>query len=175
MHWFDIAVIIALILSGLWSFCRGLIRELLSLLGLVAASVLAIRGYATVANVLAPFIAQEWVRQAIGFALIFLVVMAIAMVCSTLLRLIIRTVGLSVLDRLLGGLFGLAKVVLVASVLLIMASKFFPSETDQLKDQLKDKSTLAPLLFQSKDYLATFLEQHTDDMQRLYKQIPPPH
>jgi membrane protein required for colicin V production len=175
VHWFDIAVTIALILSCVWSFYRGLIRDLLSLLGLVAASVLAVRGYAAVANVLAPFIALEWVRQAIGFALIFLAVMAITMVCSALLRLVIRTVGLSLLDRLLGGLFGLAKVVLVASVLLIMASKFFPPETDQLKDKLKDKSTLAPLLFRSADYLTTLLDQHTDRVQELYKRLPLPH
>src|SRR5712691_5943689 len=166
VHWFDIAVTIALILSGVWSFCRGLIRELLSLLGLVAASVLAVRGYAAVANVLAPFIALEWVRQAIGFALIFLAVMAIAMVCSTLLHLVIRTIGLSLLDRLLGGLFGFAKVMLVASVLLIMASKFFPPETARLKAE----SVLAPLLFRS----VAFLEQHVDGVQQLYKWKPLP-
>ena len=170
MHWFDIGVTIALILSCMWSFCRGLISELLSLLGLVAASVLSIRGYPAVANVLAPLIAVEWVRQAIGFALIFLAVMAVAMVCSHLLRLVIRTVGLSLVDRLLGGLFGLAKVVLVASVLLIMASKFSPPVTAQLAA----KSVLAPLLFRSAAFLETFLEQHVDGVQQLYKRIPLP-
>ena len=170
MHWFDISVTIALILSCMWSFCRGLISELLSLLGLVAASVLAVRGYPAVANVLAPLIAVEWVRQAIGFALIFLAVMAVAMVCSHLLRLVIRTVGLSLVDRLLGGLFGLAKVVLVASVLLIMASKFSPPVTAQLAAE----SILAPLLFRSAAFLETFLEQHVDGVQQLYKRIPLP-
>ena len=89
------------------------------------------------------------------------------MVCSTLLHLVIRTIGLSLLDRLLGGLFGLAKVVLVASVLLIMASKFFPPETARLKAE----SVLAPVLFRS----VAFLEQHVDGVQQLYKRIPLPH
>jgi membrane protein required for colicin V production len=171
MHWFDIGVTIALLLSGAWSFCRGLIRELLSLLGLVVATVLAIHGYPYGANVLAPFIAVEWVRQAISFALIFLAVMAVAMVCSTLLRLVIRTVGLSLFDRLLGGLFGLAKVVLVVSVLLMMARKFFPP----VMAQLAAESTLAPLLFRGAAFLETFLAQHTASVQQLYKQIPLPH
>jgi membrane protein required for colicin V production len=148
-----------------------LIRELLSLLGLVAAAVLSIHGYPYGANVLAPFIAVEWVRQAVSFALIFLAVMAVAMLCSTLLRLVIRTVGLSLLDRLLGGLFGLAKVVLVVSVVLIMASKFFPSETARLAAE----SVLAPLLLRSAALLVPFLEQHTDDVQQLYKRLPIPH
>jgi len=171
MHWFDIGVTIALILSGVWSFCRGLIRELLSLLGLIAAAVLSIRGYAYGANLLAPFIAAEWVRQAVSFAVIFLAVMAVAMLCSTMLRLIIRTVGLSLLDRLLGGVFGLAKVVLVVSVLLIMANKLFPPETARLAAE----SVLAPLLFRSAELLAPYLEQHTDDVQQLYKRLPLPH
>lgn len=171
MHWFDIGITIALLLSGAWSFFRGLIRELLSLLGLGAAAVLAVRGYTAVANVLTPFVAVEWVRQAIGFALIFFVVMAVAMVCSRLLRLVIRTVGLSLLDRLLGGLFGLAKVVLVGSVLLLMASQFFPPVTARLQAE----SALAPLLFRSAALLAPFLEQHSESVQQLYKRLPLPH
>src|SRR5262245_3804215 len=166
MHWFDIGITIALILSCMWSFYRGLIRELLSLLGLVAASVLAVCGYPYVADVLAPLIAMEWVRQAIGFALIFFLVMAVTIVCSTLLRLVIRTVGLSLLDRLLGGLFGLAKVVLLASILLMMANKFFPP----VAAQLTAESALAPLLGRSGALLETFLQQHIDSVQQLYQQ-----
>lgn len=169
MHWFDISVTIALILSGVWGLYRGLIRELLSLVGLVAAAVLSIRGYPYGANLLAPFITAAWVRQAVSFALIFLAVMVVAKVCSILLHLIIRTVGLSLLDRLLGGLLGLVKIVLLASVLLITASKLSPPVTAQLAAE----STLAPLLFHSVALLAPFIEPYTDDVQQLYKQIHP--
>ena len=55
---------------------------MLSLIGLAAASVLAIRGYPDIAQRLALLIATLWVRQAIGFTLIFLTVMAVAVVCS---------------------------------------------------------------------------------------------
>ena len=170
MHWFDISLTIALILSGAWSFFRGLTRELLSLLGLAAAAMLSVRGYPYGANVLAPFITLPWVRQAVSFALIFLAVMVVAKVCSRLLHRVIHTVGLSLLDRLLGGLLGLTKVVLVASVLLMMASKFSLPVTAQLAAE----STLAPLLFRSAAFLAPFIEQYSDDVQQLYKQIPLP-
>jgi len=170
MHWFDISVTIALILSGVWSFYRGLIRELLSLVGWVAAAVLSIRYYPYGANLLAPLITLQWVRQAVSFALIFLAVIVVAKVCSVLLHLVLRTVGLSLLDRLLGGLLGLAKIVLLASVLLIMVSQLAPPVTAQLAAE----STLAPLLFRSAACLAPFIEPYTDDMQQLYKQIQPP-
>src|SRR2546421_3796398 len=81
MPWFDIGMTIALILSGVWGCFRGLVRALLSLIGLAAASVLAVRGYPAVAQRLAPLItALWWVRQAIGFSLIFLAVMAVTIV-----------------------------------------------------------------------------------------------
>jgi membrane protein required for colicin V production len=167
MPWFDIGMMIALILSGVWGCFRGLVRALLSLVGLAAASVLAVRGYPAIAPQLAPFITALWVRQAIGFVLIFLAVMAVTMVCSTLLRLILRAVGLSLLDRLLGGLFGLATVVLVASVLLMMADQFFPT----VRPQLEKESVLAPLLLRNAEFLKAFLAQHDDVVERLQQQL----
>ena len=167
MHWFDISLTIALILSGVWGCLRGLVRAILSLIGLAAASVLAVRGYLDIAQRLAPLIATLWVRQAIGFALIFLAVMGVAMVCSALLRFALRAAGLSLMDRLLGGLFGLAKVVLVASVLLMMANKFFPS----MRAQLEADSALAPYLFRNADFFAAFLEKHDAVVQQLQRQV----
>jgi membrane protein required for colicin V production len=140
---------------------------MLSLIGLAAASILAVRGYPDLAQRLAPLIATPWVQQAVSFALIFLAVMAIVMVCSTLLRFALRAAGLSLIDRLLGGLFGLAKVILVVSVLLMMANKFFPS----VRLQLEADSTLAPVLFRSAEFLAAFLEKNAAVIQHLQRQI----
>jgi membrane protein required for colicin V production len=166
VHWFDIGLTIALILGGVWGCLRGLVRAMLSLVGLATASVLAVRYYPDIAQWLERLIATLWVRQAIGFALVFLAVMAIAMVCSTLLRFALRAAGLSLMDRLLGGLFGLAKVVLVASVLLMMANEFFPSVRTQLAE-----STLAPFLFRSAEFLEAFLKKHDAVVQQLQQQI----
>jgi membrane protein required for colicin V production len=160
-------MILALLLSGMWGCLRGLIRALLSLIGLAAASILAVRGYPDIAQRLAPLIATPWVQQAIGFALIFLAVMAVTMVCIALLRFVLHAAGLSLLDRLLGGLFGLVKVILAASVLLMMANKFFPS----VQTQLEADTTLAPFLFRSAEFLAAFLEKHDAVIQQLQRQI----
>ena len=172
VHWLDIGMTIALILSGVWGCLRGLVRAILSLIGLAAASVLAVRGYPDIAQRLAPLIATLWVRQAIGFALIFLAVMAITMVCSVLLRFALRAAGLSLMDRLLGGLFGLAKVILVASVLLMMANRFFPSIRAQLEADLTGpKSVFAPFLWHNAEILEAFLEKHNAVVQQLQRQI----
>jgi membrane protein required for colicin V production len=169
VHWFDIGMMIALLLSGVWGYLRGLVRAILSLIGLAAASVLAVRGYPDVAELLTPLIATLWVRQAIGFALIFLAVVAVAMVCGILLRFALRAAGLSLMDRLLGGLFGLAKVILVASVLLMMGDRFFPSVRTQL--EANPPSVLAPLLFRNAEFLKAFLENQDALVQQLQRQV----
>ena len=169
MHWFDIGMTIALILSGVWGYLRGLVRAILSLIGLAAAAVLAVRGYPDIAELLTPLIATLWVRQVIGFTLIFLAVVAVAMVCGILLRFALRAAGLSLMDRLLVGLFGLAKVILVASVLLMMANRFFPSVRTQL--EASPPSVFAPLLFRNAEFLKAFLEKQDTIVQQLQRQI----
>ena len=72
MHWFDVVAGVALCTGGLWSFCRGLTREVLSILGIIAAIMLSFRGYPYVATHLSTFIAHDWLRQVVGFGLIFL-------------------------------------------------------------------------------------------------------
>ena len=171
MHWFDIGLTIALIISTVWGFFRGFVRGLFSLLGLAAAVLLAVRAYPYLAPVLESFIAVPWVRQTVGFSLIGVAVMAVVMLCSTLLRLFLRAAGLSLADRLLGGLFGLAKVVLITSVLFIMANKFFPAE----RTQFEAGSVLAPLLSRSAAWLEAFLARHDDVIQQLYRQLPFPN
>jgi membrane protein required for colicin V production len=156
MHWFDIGLTIALMLSVVWGCYRGLVRELFTLVGLAAATVLAIRAYPAAAHLLEPLITTPWVRQAAGFCLIFLAVMVVVMVCSTLLRLFLHAAGLSLVDRLLGGLFGLTRVVLVTTVLLMLANRFVPSA----RAQLEAESVLAPFMWRSAEYLEAFVAQH---------------
>ena len=166
VHWFDIGIIIALILSGVWGCLRGLVRAMLSLIGLAAASVLAVHGYPDIAQRLAPLIATPWVQQAIGFTLIFLAVMAVAMVCSACCALPLHAAGLSLMDRLLGGLFGLAKVILVASVLLMMTNKF-----SHLCGRNWRQTLLAPFLLRNAEFLAAFLGEQDAVVQQLQRQV----
>jgi uncharacterized membrane protein required for colicin V production len=93
--------------------------------------------------------------------------MVIAMVGSLLLRFALRAAGLSLMDRLLGGLFGLARIVLVAAVLLMIVNKFFPSA----RAQLEAESALAPFLFRTAEFLEAFLDKHNAIVQHLQQQI----
>jgi membrane protein required for colicin V production len=168
MHWFDIGVGIALLVGGVWSLFRGLTREVLSILGIITAFVLSFQGYPYVAEPLESLITQDWLRQAIGFGLIFLATVVFYMLFAKLLHRLVKAAGLSLLDRVLGGLFGLIKVSLVVSALLLITAQFFPL----FATQLAKESLLAPTFFRGANLLSTLLpEGASDEFRRVYNLI----
>lgn len=154
MHWFDVGATVLAVLFGVWGLWRGLIREVMSLVGFIVAFVLAVRGYSSVAPVL-HVVTADWLRQAISIVLIFVLAILLTMLLSHRLSRMLQLVGLSWPDRFLGGVFGVVKVTLIVAGLLIVSGKFLPASTRQLGVE----SALVPVFFQTADILASVLEQ----------------
>jgi len=118
---FDYAVLAIVLFSILISVIRGLIREVLALLawaaGFIAASVFA----ADIAVLLAPEVPDERVRLLAAFVGVFLVVLLVMSLLAMLLSKLVKGAGLGLEDRLLGGVFGLARGVLIVTVLVLAA------------------------------------------------------
>ena len=109
LGWVDwaLAAVLALsILVGLW---RGLVFEVLSLLGWVAAYIAA----QAFASMLAPMLPigspGSGLNQGAAFALVFVLALLAWALASRLLRLVIHATPLQVVDRVLGGGFGLLR------------------------------------------------------------------
>ena len=132
IHWFDLATIVVLILSGIWSLFRGFLREMLSLLGFIVVVVLAVYAYPYVFVALDGFVSEDWVRQVVGLALLFVAAVVLFVGFVKLGVMLTHAMGLSILDRLLGFLFGLAKVVVFVSLLFMVGNKFLPDLTIML-------------------------------------------
>ena len=114
----DLAVTLVMVLSlalGLW---RGLLREVLSLLGWVLAFYLAQAHAATVAQWLPMDGANPGLRMACAFVLVMLLVLIGVAIVLWLAKALITVVGLGWVDRILGGLFGFLR----AMVLLLAAT-----------------------------------------------------
>lgn len=129
IHWFDLAMIVVLILSGIWSLFRGFLREMLSLLGFVVVVAVAVYAYPHVFDALEGVVGEDWVRQIVGLALIFVAAVVLFVGFVKLGVLLTHAMGLSILDRLLGFFFGLAKVVFFVSVLFLVGNRFLPDLT----------------------------------------------
>lgn len=111
-------ILLLSLVVGAW---RGLVHELMSLAGWVAAFVLAQWLAQDVAQWLPVWReAAAQVRYAASFVLVFVATVFAASLLSWLLRKVVDSAGLRPADRSLGAIFGLLRGVLVLMVLAVM-------------------------------------------------------
>lgn len=122
MTTFDYLLLGILGLSILISVLRGFLREMMSLICWVAGLVLALRYAPTLSDGIASWLSSPVLRYLICFAAIFIAVFIVGFVLSRVLRLGAGLVGLSLLDRCLGGVFGLARGVLLVALTISLVS-----------------------------------------------------
>lgn len=121
MTGFDFVVLAILGVSCTLGLIRGLLKEVLSLLAFALAFIAAIWWGPTTYGWLARLIATEMLRMGIAYAAVFIaILLAVGMVNMTLAALIRKT-GLSPADHGLGGLFGLARGLLIIVILVSLA------------------------------------------------------
>jgi membrane protein required for colicin V production len=117
---FDYIVLFILISSVIISTMRGLVKEILSLLGWVAAFVVANAFGAKLAPMLPSMIPGVSLRLIVAFIALFLGVRVLMGLLALAVGALIEATGLSLADRGLGGLFGLGRgiVIVLAGVIL---------------------------------------------------------
>lgn len=117
---FDYVVLFILISSVVISMLRGLVKEILSLLGWVVAFMVANAYGAVLAPMLPDVLPGATGRLIIAFIALFLGVRILMGLLSLTLGALVDATGLSLADRGLGGLFGLARgiVFVLAGVIL---------------------------------------------------------
>jgi membrane protein required for colicin V production len=118
VDWILLAVLALSLLLGLW---RGIVQEVLSLAGWVAAFYVS-QMYAPIAAAWLPMEgSSQMLRYAAGFVVVFVAVLVATVLVSFVVKKLISAVGLGPLDRLLGSLFGLMRgvVILLAVTVLV--------------------------------------------------------
>lgn len=117
---FDYIVLFILVSSVVISTMRGLVKEILSLLGWVAAFVVANAFGAQLAPMLPSVIPGDALRLIVAFIALFLGVRVLMGLLALAIGALIEASGLSLADRGLGGLFGLGRgiVIVLAGVIL---------------------------------------------------------
>ncbi|HYL24367.1 MAG TPA: CvpA family protein [Burkholderiales bacterium] len=120
MTWLDYVVIAVLVLSIAWGVWRGLVHEVLSLVGWILAFVAG--------NLFAMPLAERFpaamrpeLRVVVAFVLIFVGTLVVAALLSALFTKFIKVSVLHSLNRWLGALFGLLRGLLIVVVLAMVA------------------------------------------------------
>ena len=138
MTWVDYAVLAVLGVSAVLGLWRGFVREVLALIGWVAAGIIAVVFASQVATVLPQDFATPLARQLLAAAMIFVLVLIIAGLAGVLLAKLVRAVGLGALDRTLGSLFGFVRgAVIVLIAVLLVGVTGFPREPAWRDAQLR--------------------------------------
>ncbi|MGK5078380.1 CvpA family protein [Janthinobacterium sp. HLX7-2] len=122
---FDYLVLFVLVTSVLISMMRGLVKEILSLISWVVAFIVANAYGASVAKFLPEVVPGEAIRLLLAFVVVFIGVRILMGLLGMTVDALVKVTGMSLADRTLGSLFGLARglvIVLTAVILCGMTS-----------------------------------------------------
>jgi membrane protein required for colicin V production len=130
VDWILLAVLGLSLLLGLW---RGIVQEVLSLVGWVAAFYVS-QMYAPLAAAWLPMEgSSQMLRYAAGFVVVFVAVLVATVLVSFVVKKWVSAVGLGPLDRLLGSLFGLMRGVVILLAVTVLVGMTPMRETEAWK------------------------------------------
>lgn len=140
MTLFDYLVLLILLCSIVISTLRGLIKEILSLTSWVVSFVLANAYSAVLAAWLPALIPGEMLRLIAAFLLLFIGTRLLMALVMRAVDALIKASGLQLADRGLGGLFGLAR-----GLVLVMAAVLLCGMTSVPRQEFWRNALLSPM------------------------------
>ncbi len=130
MNWADWTIIAIVLISCLISLMRGFIREALSLLSWIAATIIAMAFHPRLAMVYEQWIDTPSIAMLLAFLTLFVGTLLIGTVINKLLGSIINSAGLGGFDRILGIAFGVARGLLIVMAIVVMLPMMLPVRQD---------------------------------------------
>lgn len=124
MNWLDIVILVIVVGTTLSGLKVGIIKGVLSLVGLIASITLAGRFYIPLSERLT-FISQAKVAEAAAFIIILVGIMIITTVVAALLGRVAKALTLGWLNHLGGAVFGLIIGATACAALLAIWVRFF--------------------------------------------------
>jgi membrane protein required for colicin V production len=123
LNWLDFVLLLIFCLSVASGFAKGFAKQLVGLAAAILGLLCGLWFYGAAGSYLLPYVSHKGVANFLGFLLIFLAIVLAGGVVGKLLSMLLKWIGLSWFDRLLGGVFGLVRgmVFAIAVVLALMA------------------------------------------------------
>lgn len=153
MNWVDLVILIIIALTTFSSLRAGLIRQAMTLIGLVVGVYFALGYHQRVAAYINPTVGNATLSNAIAFLLILIVVWIAAAIIASVLRTMLKSLGLGWADNALGMLAGfLVGLVVAVGFCLLLTRLPIPS-----LNQAVQQSSLAYYIFLILPYLRQLL------------------
>lgn len=131
---FDWLILLVWVVSSIYGVVRGFAREALSILGWVSAFLLANTLADAVAGLGRNVIDEPTTRYLLGWVLTFAAVLLTFGVVAAFLSKQMRQPGFNIGNRLLGGIFGLLRGVIIVAAVSILLRAALPDSNEDLLD-----------------------------------------
>ena len=142
----DLGVAAIVLVSAIFAFYRGFVRELLSIAGWVGAAVVAVYFFDDLRPYVEPYLPTDWMVAAATGAALFL---GALIVFSLVIHFVVVTVKdspLNALDRSLGFLFGVARGVVVMALAYMVAEMVVFKDDEQPRPEWLTEARSLPLI-----------------------------
>lgn len=159
LDWFLIAVGFFCLIRGI---LRGAVSQLFGIAGVIAGFLLAAHSYEALARQLAAVFPGLPGAAAVSFILLFLLAWFCVGVTGYWIGRLLRRTGLGFLDRLLGGMVGMAKAILLAIMTVALLTLLLSPRSSFLTH-----SYLAPYVQQAAQLL---MKATPDSLQKLFEE-----
>ncbi|MCS6954715.1 MAG: CvpA family protein, partial [Bryobacterales bacterium] len=126
MNWLDIALAVILILCVIEGFAKGFAKVGIGFMAAVAGLLAGLWFYGVAGSFLRPYVSHKGFANFAGFLIILALVTVLGGVVGFLLGMLFKWTGLSWLDRLLGGVFGVLRAGVFAIGLVLALMAFAP-------------------------------------------------
>jgi len=136
MNPFDIVIAVILIFCLVRGIFRGLIKELSSIVGVLAGFYAAYSYYPDLGHVLAKWISSPAYLNILSFMLIFFGVFISIGILGVIIKYLLSIAFLGWVDRLCGAGFGVLKGILISSVILLVLATFLPKGAPIIKESI---------------------------------------
>jgi membrane protein required for colicin V production len=131
MNGLDVAVIAVILLSGLFAFARGFVREALSVVAWVGAGFAALYAHPFVTPLAARFLPGGPVAEAAAAIGVFLVALLTLSILTSFVSARVKDSSLSAVDRTLGLMFGLLRGAVLVCLAYIALGWLWPADKQQ--------------------------------------------
>ena len=116
----DIIIIILTIISMIYGYARGLIKEILSILSILISVYMSINLYPNISLFIKEYIEMAVLADSISFALMFLFLYSLINIFSNFIISSITNTPIRILDKNFGILFGFFRALLILSLFNIL-------------------------------------------------------
>ena len=145
VNWLDLVIIGLLILSGLLALARGLIAEVLSIVGWVGAAIATLKLFDFAQPIARMHIKPALLGDVVAGASIFFATLILLSLLAGAIGRRVRDSELSMLDRSLGFLFGLARAAVLVGLAYLVFAQLVPPK--QHPDWVKDAKSLPAIRY----------------------------